>query len=213
MSSDMPSRVIFPLPALEQVCLPRRKEEVGHSTSVSVCAKRKVSYVLRAVKCALPSAGKGVAEGSSSAASLSGSIVISPPLAREASAGVRFGVPVISATMLNSLEAIAGKISPGSGKNSPSTPNGTTTSELIDSNGNNKLLSGYHLRTKLPYQKPGLSNNNNNCNVVNNTPAAAGIVPGGGGIKSLSTGPKALQRRGRHFQDNPTIVLVLCAFR
>ncbi|XP_049282562.1 CUGBP Elav-like family member 2 isoform X2 [Anopheles funestus] len=82
--------------------------------------------------------------------------------------------------MLNSLEALAGKISPGSGKNSPSTPNGTTTGELIDSNGNNKLLSGYHLRTKLPYQKPGLSNNNNNCNVVNNTPAAAGIVPGGG---------------------------------
>uniref|UniRef100_A0A182VUV4 Uncharacterized protein n=1 Tax=Anopheles minimus TaxID=112268 RepID=A0A182VUV4_9DIPT len=85
--------------------------------------------------------------------------------------------------MLNSLEALAGKISPGSGKNSPSAPNGTTGSELIDSNGNNKLLSGYHLRTKLPYQKPGLSNNNNNCNVVNNTPAAAGIVPGGvGGV-------------------------------
>ncbi|XP_035908857.1 CUGBP Elav-like family member 2 isoform X2 [Anopheles stephensi] len=84
--------------------------------------------------------------------------------------------------MLNSLETLAGKISPGSGKNSPSAPNGATTGggELIDSNGNNKLLSGYHLRTKLPYQKPGLSNNNNNCNVVNNTPAAAGIVPGGG---------------------------------
>uniref|UniRef100_A0A182YMF4 Uncharacterized protein n=1 Tax=Anopheles stephensi TaxID=30069 RepID=A0A182YMF4_ANOST len=111
-----------------------------------------------------------------------GSIVLSPPLAREASTGVRFGVPLISATMLNSLETLAGKISPGSGKNSPSAPNGATTGggELIDSNGNNKLLSGYHLRTKLPYQKPGLSNNNNNCNVVNNTPAAAGIVPGGG---------------------------------
>ncbi|XP_053675891.1 CUGBP Elav-like family member 2 [Anopheles nili] len=83
--------------------------------------------------------------------------------------------------MLNSLEALAGKISPGSGKNSPSAPNGAT-GELLDSNGNNKLLSGYHHRTKLPYQKPGLSNNNNNCNVVNNTPAAAGIVPAPGGV-------------------------------
>uniref|UniRef100_A0A182UR83 Uncharacterized protein n=1 Tax=Anopheles merus TaxID=30066 RepID=A0A182UR83_ANOME len=81
--------------------------------------------------------------------------------------------------MLNSLEALAGKISPGSGKNSPSngTAGGGGGSEMIDSNGNNKLLAGYQLRTKLPYQKPGLSNNNNNCNVVNNTPAAAGIVP------------------------------------
>uniref|UniRef100_A0A182NEI9 Uncharacterized protein n=1 Tax=Anopheles dirus TaxID=7168 RepID=A0A182NEI9_9DIPT len=113
--------------------------------------------------------------------SLSGSIVISPPLAREASVGP-YGVPPTgtgpTAVMLNSLEALAGKISPGSGKNSPSAPNGAAGGELIDSNGNNKLLSGYHHRTKLPYQKPGLSNNNNNCNVVNNTPAAAGIAPG-----------------------------------
>ncbi|XP_049533693.1 CUGBP Elav-like family member 2 isoform X2 [Anopheles darlingi] len=88
--------------------------------------------------------------------------------------------------MLNSLEAIAGKISPGSGHNSPTTLSGggqqhggTGSGELIDSNGNSsKLLSGYQLRTKLPYQKPGLSNNNNTGNMVNNTPAAAtaGIV-------------------------------------
>ncbi|KFB39934.1 hypothetical protein ZHAS_00007315 [Anopheles sinensis] len=117
------------------------------------------------------------------------SIVISPSIAQEAAGGA-FGVlsppPPTSTTttttadkMLNSLEALAGKISPGSGKNSPSGPNGAggllaAGGELIDSNGNNKLLSGYHHRTKLPYQKPGLSNNNNNCNVVNNTPAAAG---------------------------------------
>uniref|UniRef100_A0A182F585 Uncharacterized protein n=1 Tax=Anopheles albimanus TaxID=7167 RepID=A0A182F585_ANOAL len=87
--------------------------------------------------------------------------------------------------MLNSLEAIAGKISPGSGHNSPTTlgggggvgggqQHGTGSAELIDSNGNSsKLLSGYQLRTKLPYQKPGLSNNNNTGNMVNNTPAAA----------------------------------------
>ncbi|XP_050077172.1 CUGBP Elav-like family member 2 isoform X3 [Anopheles maculipalpis] len=102
--------------------------------------------------------------------------------------------------MLNSLEALAGKISPGSGKNSPSAPNGANAGgELIDSNGNNKLLSGYHLRTKLPYQKPGLSNNNNNCNVVNNTPAAAGIVPGGGGGVPLPVGllsPQAVAMLG-----------------
>uniref|UniRef100_A0A182P7E5 Uncharacterized protein n=1 Tax=Anopheles epiroticus TaxID=199890 RepID=A0A182P7E5_9DIPT len=103
--------------------------------------------------------------------------------------------------MLNSLEALAGKISPGSGKNSPSAPNGAATggSELIDSNGNNKLLAGYHLRTKLPYQKPGLSNNNNNCNVVNNTPAATGIVPGVGGSGGLPVGllsPQAVAMLG-----------------
>uniref|UniRef100_A0A182QUN3 Uncharacterized protein n=1 Tax=Anopheles farauti TaxID=69004 RepID=A0A182QUN3_9DIPT len=102
-------------------------------------------------------------------------IVISPPLAREASTPV--GTYRTGTIMLNSLEALAGKISPGSGKNSPSAPNGAASAggDLLDTNGNNKLLSGYHLRTKLPYQKPGLSNNNNNCNVVNNTPAAAGV--------------------------------------
>ncbi|XP_041779118.1 CUGBP Elav-like family member 1-A isoform X3 [Anopheles merus] len=100
--------------------------------------------------------------------------------------------------MLNSLEALAGKISPGSGKNSPSngTAGGGGGSEMIDSNGNNKLLAGYQLRTKLPYQKPGLSNNNNNCNVVNNTPAAAGIVPGGGGLPVGLLCPQAVALLG-----------------
>ena len=100
--------------------------------------------------------------------------------------------------MLNSLEALAGKISPGSGKNSPSngTGGGGGGSEMIDSNGNNKLLAGYQLRTKLPYQKPGLSNNNNNCNVVNNTPAAAGIVPGGGGLPVGLLSPQAVALLG-----------------
>nr|XP_049465134.1 CUGBP Elav-like family member 1-A isoform X3 [Anopheles coluzzii] len=100
--------------------------------------------------------------------------------------------------MLNSLEALAGKISPGSGKNSPSngTAGGGGGSEMIDSNGNNKLLAGYQLRTKLPYQKPGLSNNNNNCNVVNNTPAAAGIVPGGGGLPVGLLSPQAVALLG-----------------
>ncbi|XP_055637686.1 CUGBP Elav-like family member 2 isoform X2 [Toxorhynchites rutilus septentrionalis] len=84
--------------------------------------------------------------------------------------------------MLNSLEALAGKISPGSGKSSPSS--------AIDSNGNKVLLGAYahhhHLHAaKHPYQKPGLSNNNNNSNVVNN-PAngalmAVGALGGGGG--------------------------------
>ncbi|XP_065078445.1 CUGBP Elav-like family member 2 isoform X2 [Ochlerotatus camptorhynchus] len=78
--------------------------------------------------------------------------------------------------MLNSLEALAGKISPGSGKSSPSSG--------IDSNGNKVLLGGYahhhhHLLSaaKHPYQKPGLSNNNNNSNVVNNA-----IINGGGAL-------------------------------
>ncbi|XP_055549246.1 CUGBP Elav-like family member 2 isoform X2 [Wyeomyia smithii] len=91
--------------------------------------------------------------------------------------------------MLNSLEALAGKISPGSGKNSPSSG--------LDSNGNKVLLGGYvHHHHQLlqsakhPYQKPGLSNNNNNSNVVNNpangalvavtAPAAVGTLVGGG---------------------------------
>ncbi|XP_058453446.1 CUGBP Elav-like family member 2 isoform X2 [Malaya genurostris] len=103
--------------------------------------------------------------------------------------------------MLNSLEALAGKISPGSGKSSPSSG--------IDSNGNKVLLGGYahhhhHLlhSAKHPYQKPGLSNNNNNSNVVNNpangalvaaTAAAAvvGTLVGAGGIPLIgsSNGP------------------------
>ncbi|XP_062705209.1 CUGBP Elav-like family member 2 isoform X2 [Aedes albopictus] len=79
--------------------------------------------------------------------------------------------------MLNSLEALAGKISPGSGKSSPSSG--------IDNNGNKVLLGGYghhhhHLLSaaKHPYQKPGLSNNNNNSNVVNN----AALINGGGAL-------------------------------
>ncbi|XP_062552974.1 uncharacterized protein LOC134218123 [Armigeres subalbatus] len=79
--------------------------------------------------------------------------------------------------MLNSLEALAGKISPGSGKSSPSSG--------IDNNGNKVVLGGYGLlhpqllsAAKHPYQKPGLSNNNNNSNVVKN----AALINGGGAL-------------------------------
>ncbi|XP_058814548.1 CUGBP Elav-like family member 2 isoform X2 [Topomyia yanbarensis] len=93
--------------------------------------------------------------------------------------------------MLNSLEALAGKISPGSGKSSPASG--------IDNNGNKVLLGGYahhhhHLlhSAKHPYQKPGLSNNNNNSNVVNN-PANGALVAAtaAGGIQLIgsSNGP------------------------
>ncbi|XP_050100990.1 CUGBP Elav-like family member 2 isoform X2 [Anopheles aquasalis] len=107
--------------------------------------------------------------------------------------------------MLNSLEAIAGKISPGSGHNSPTTlggggggqQHGTGSAELIDSNGNSsKLLSGYQLRTKLPYQKPGLSNNNNTGNMVNNTPAAATAGIGAPAVPVALLSPQAVAMLG-----------------
>ncbi|XP_055595925.1 uncharacterized protein LOC129746340 [Uranotaenia lowii] len=84
--------------------------------------------------------------------------------------------------MLNSLEVLAGKISPGSGKNSPPTVG-------LDGNGNKVLLGGggyaaqhnhHHSllhAAKHPYQKPpGHSNNNITSNVVNNPMVNAGAL-------------------------------------
>lgn len=75
---------------------------------------------------------------------------------------------ILQVKMLNSLEALAGKISPGSGKNSPQ--------QGLDNNANK--INHVNHNTIHPYQKPAvllqnqnqqnINNNNINNNVHNN---------------------------------------------